>query len=170
MGAGALRAREATLDCAKSYCHTRRILAGNGCDIVGVRSMSPEDFVARLDRVRQTGNARWTARCPAHEDKNPSLSVAMGDDGRVLVRCFAECSIVDIAAGAGVTVADLMPERLANDRYRPIRKPFPAADVIEMLKTELLIVQLCAWDIGNGKEIDRERLAVAADRIGAAIG
>jgi putative DNA primase/helicase len=35
--------------------------------------------------------AGWMARCPAHEDREPSLSIAGGDDGRILVRCHAGC-------------------------------------------------------------------------------
>lgn len=132
--------------------------------------MSPEDFVARLDKVRQSGNSRWTARCPAHEDKNPSLIVSAGDDCRVMVHCFAGCGIADIAGAVGVTIADLMPERLPEHRYRPIRKPFPAADVLEMLRTEILIVQLCAGDLAAGKPVDRARLVLAAQRIESANG
>jgi len=33
----------------------------------------------------------WTARCPAHDDRKPSLSISEGDDGKVLVRCHAGC-------------------------------------------------------------------------------
>jgi putative DNA primase/helicase len=32
----------------------------------------------------------WTARCPAHEDRTPSLSIR-DSDGKVLVRCHASC-------------------------------------------------------------------------------
>jgi hypothetical protein len=31
------------------------------------------------------------ARCPAHDDSEPSLSIANGDDGKVFVRCHAGC-------------------------------------------------------------------------------
>lgn len=40
---------------------------------------------------RKSGRG-WTARCPAHDDHNPSLSVTDGDDGKVLVYCHAGCS------------------------------------------------------------------------------
>jgi putative DNA primase/helicase len=33
----------------------------------------------------------WTARCPAHDDRTPSLSISDSDDGKVLVRCHAGC-------------------------------------------------------------------------------
>jgi putative DNA primase/helicase len=33
----------------------------------------------------------WMARCPAHDDRDPSLSIRDADDGKVLVRCHAGC-------------------------------------------------------------------------------
>jgi hypothetical protein len=33
----------------------------------------------------------WTAHCLAHDDRNPSLSIREGYDGKVLVHCFAGC-------------------------------------------------------------------------------
>ena len=35
--------------------------------------------------------ARWMARCPAHEDRKPSLSISSGRNGKVLVHCHAGC-------------------------------------------------------------------------------
>lgn len=40
----------------------------------------------------------WTARCPAHGDRNPSLSIRDGADGRVLVRCHAGCDQARVIA------------------------------------------------------------------------
>jgi len=34
----------------------------------------------------------WMARCPAHDDHNPSLSIRDAIDGKVLVHCHAGCS------------------------------------------------------------------------------
>ncbi len=112
--------------------------------------MKAVEFVERLEKVRQTGNARWTACCPAHADRHPSLIVSEGDDGRVLVHCFAGCGIDAIAAAVGVEVSDLMPQRLPEHRYRPIRKPFPAADVLECLATQTRVVQLLAAEVAQG--------------------
>ncbi|MHC2582663.1 hypothetical protein ACVI1J_005162 [Bradyrhizobium diazoefficiens] len=56
--------------------------------------MSAED-IARGLNGRQTGG-QWMCRCPAHEDRRPSLAVRDGDDGRVLVHCFAGCHPLDV--------------------------------------------------------------------------
>lgn len=135
--------------------------------------MRAAEFVERFEKARQTGNARWTARCPAHPDRNPSLIVSEGNDGRVLIHCFAGCGIEAIVAAVGLSLADIMPERLPEHRYRPIRKPFPAADVLELLATETMIVWLAACGMAKGKPLtdsERERLNVAAARIEVARG
>lgn len=53
----------------------------------------------------------WKFCCPAHEDRNPSLSVSEGKDGRVLLKCFAGCSTVSVLAALGLTECDLFPEQ-----------------------------------------------------------
>ena len=134
--------------------------------------MNAAEFVERLERVRQTGTGRWIARCPAHADKHPSLGVSEGDDGRVLIICRAGCGIEAIVAAVGLTLSDIMPERLPGHHYKPIRKPFPAADVLEMLRTESMIVWLAGCQMAEGKMLDtetKERLCVAAARIEVAI-
>ena len=38
--------------------------------------MNPtERLLERLEAVKPTGERRWQARCPAHDDRTPSLSV-----------------------------------------------------------------------------------------------
>ena len=49
------------------------------------------DLATKLDKSKRTGDT-LTARCPAHDDKNPSLSVKLGGRGDcVLVHCFTGC-------------------------------------------------------------------------------
>ncbi len=69
--------------------------------------MSPlELFLSRLPPgCKVTGNGH-AVRCPAHEDKHPSLSVATGVDGRLLLHCHANCSYEQIMAAVGLTPAD----------------------------------------------------------------
>lgn len=72
-------------------------------------------LLSLLDGVRPNGTGKWVARCPAHEDRNPSLSVAEGA-GKVLVRCWAGCSIEEIVAALGIHLGDLFDDA-------PKRKP-----------------------------------------------
>jgi putative DNA primase/helicase len=76
-------------------------------------------FVGRLKDVRQTAKG-VRARCPAHEDSDPSLDVDHGDDGRVLVNCrSARCSTKSIVAAVGLTIRDLFPQSDAGPQSRP---------------------------------------------------
>lgn len=38
----------------------------------------------------------WAAKCPCHNDRRASLSITEGEDGRLLMNCFAGCEFVDI--------------------------------------------------------------------------
>jgi hypothetical protein len=62
---------------------------------------------------RQIGGS-WSARCLAHEDRTPSLSIRDADHGKVLVRCHAGCD-------QGRVLAALRSRGLwPNDGYRPV--------------------------------------------------
>lgn len=63
-------------------------------------------LLSQLERVRRSANG-WTARCPAHDDAIPSLSVSLGEDGRILLKCFAGCGLRAIVGALGVAVTDL---------------------------------------------------------------
>lgn len=65
-------------------------------------------ILAKLHDVTRTTNG-WSARCPAHEDERPSLSIGAGDDGRVLVHCFAGCTPEQVVGAVGMQMADLGP-------------------------------------------------------------
>lgn len=45
--------------------------------------------------------------CPAHEDNKASLSVTEGDNGIVLINCFAGCDPSKVLKAVGLTMADL---------------------------------------------------------------
>ena len=72
------------------------------------------------ERVVRHRQGSIMARCPAHEDRDPSLSVKTGDDGRVLLKCFAGCAVESIVSAIGLTVADLYERREAT--IQPVRQ------------------------------------------------
>jgi len=73
-----------------------------------MNSTPMQRILERLDNVKQHGDY-YTARCPAHDDHNNSLSVREGDDGRVLAKCHAGCEFADIAAALGLKERDFYP-------------------------------------------------------------
>ena len=77
--------------------------------------MTIDELLSRLERVRKTGSG-WTARCPSHEDTTASLSIREGDDGRILVNCFAGCMPAEVVAALGLTMRDLFADTRTTPR------------------------------------------------------
>ena len=79
--------------------------------------MTVNEFLSRLAGVKG-GHGQWTAKCPAHDDRRASLSVSVGEGGRVLLNCHAGCSTEDICAALGLSVKDLFMEDKPKERPR----------------------------------------------------
>ena len=121
----------------------------------------------RLERVKQTGAGRWVARCPAHNDHSPSLSISECDDGRVLLKCFAGCETEDVLSAVGLSFSDVMPERVGEQHcYRPVRQRIPPRDALALLDHESLVVAIIGADILEHKEVDEPTLSRLAQAVG----
>ena len=128
--------------------------------------MSVDTLLQRLTKV--TGRrGHWTACCPAHEDRSPSLAVTETDDGRILLKCFGGCSVQEIVGAIGMDMTDLFPD--SNDHYKPkVKNAFYATDLLKLIEFESTIVIIAANDLANGKQLsdnDRSRLKQAHERI-----
>ena len=67
--------------------------------------MKCKELLARLECVRRSGHA-WVARCPAHPDRNPSLSIREAD-GKLLLHCHAGCTTEAVCAALGIEMREL---------------------------------------------------------------
>jgi hypothetical protein len=131
-----------------------------------------ENLIQRLGKVRGR-NGSWTAQCPAHDDKSPSLSVRETEDGRVLVHCFGGCAVHEVLGAIGMDLTDLFPPDDKRKDYpvtgKPSMKPaFYASDLLRIASFECLVVMIAAYDLSKGKRLsdeDMERLKVAQQRI-----
>lgn len=131
-------------------------------------------LTARLDSVRETGPGSWTARCPAHDDRKPSLSIKETGDGTLLLKCWSGCSAAEIVAAVGLELRDLFPP---TDRHHsPPKTSFErrrygqALDALKALTRESLIVLVAAENLMAGQSLsneDLERLRLAEYRIRA---
>lgn len=78
-----------------------------------------EKVLTRLgDRVGRQHGDTYECRCPGHEDNQASLSVSVGDDGRVLMHCHAGCAIEDVLGHLRLAKADLFAD---NGQARPAK-------------------------------------------------
>jgi putative DNA primase/helicase len=78
-----------------------------------------------LGKASRSGQ-NWTCLCPAHKDRMPSLSMALGQDGQLLLHCYAGCSFDQI-------LQELHHKRLLENlcknvpcSYRPSKPPKPS--------------------------------------------
>jgi hypothetical protein len=136
-----------------------------------------ERLLSHLDKVRKSGRG-WTARCPAHEDRTASLSVAAGDDGRVLLHCFAGCSAPDVLAALGLDIGDLFvrkptasmsfAERAALKQHA---KQAQWAAALNVLSFKSTIVRIVAAQLSRKEPLsdeDHARFDLACERISSA--
>ena len=77
---------------------------------VGNREDPVDRILAGVERHVRSGDG-WSAVCPAHPDRRPSLSVKRGDNGQALVCCHAGCATEDVMAALGLRLADLYLDR-----------------------------------------------------------
>lgn len=127
------------------------------------------DLIERLVKVKKTGKG-YQARCPAHDDGGPSLSLREGDDGRVLLHCHAGCATASVLAAIGLSMVDLFA---ASDKPR---RPPPAPGVSRRelqaaadFERQVLFILKC--DAKRGRPIsqtDMQRGHVARQRLALA--
>src|SRR5690606_20731894 len=122
--------------------------------------------------VRETAPGRWVARCPAHDDYNPSLSIRDAGE-KLLIHCFAGCSPLDIVHALGLELSDLFADPRRTGEATHLRRStsgrIPARDVLVALDHEAHVVAMIAADVHRGRAINQEswdRLALAVSRIG----
>ena len=132
--------------------------------------MTPNTLISRLQGVRQFGPDRWSARCPAHDDSSPSLSVRVTDD-RILLYCHAGCDVSAILAAIGLSWRDICPEEripyeqaLAQGQRRQRQR----LSEVSAQDWARMVLKIAAADIERGRELslaDRATLAQAQEVI-----
>ena len=89
-------------------------------------------ILRNLGRLRGHGcradDRRARARCPAHDDLRPSLSVTR-DSSRVLIKCFAGCKTTRVLESMGLTMADLFQFRATNSGATIITETYDYIDL-----------------------------------------
>lgn len=126
-------------------------------------------LLERLEKVRQTGLDSWAARCPAHVDRTASLSIRE-TEGKVLVHCFAGCSVHDVVGAVGLQLQDLFPPRESTGK--PLRQTFPAMSALRALTHDAATCLAASRTLQRGEALghrDYQALAAAAGRFASAL-
>ena len=132
--------------------------------------MNPiENTLNRLEKVKQRQPGQWSACCPAHADKGPSLSVRETPDGAVLLHCFSGCAIKDVVAAMGLELHELFPPReVSPGAPKRTARLLTAGQALELLATEAMLVFTAATTLLNGRTLtvaDKNRLLESVSRI-----
>ena len=135
-----------------------------------------DDLLARLDGVIGR-HPQFQCRCPAHDDKSPSLSVRDAGD-RILIHCHAGCYPEDVLDALGLTWGDFC----AGDRWQAAKAAMGAHVRWELDREasrrklrlafdpeqERAVLRITAADLRAGKVLsadDRARAELAQDRL-----
>ena len=134
--------------------------------------MIVDKILPLLDEVKKKGDNSWMARCPAHNDKNPSLAITE-KEGKILLHCFShQCDVSDIVHTIGLELSDLFPKQTRIEGSKPIRgKRFPAEAILEALAEEFVISELGLAAIADGgilNEKAKARMKLASNRFTSA--
>ncbi len=101
--------------------------------------------LAGILEAKSQGAGKWLARCPAHADRTPSLSITEGPGGKVLLHCFAGCDYADILAalGAGAGALPGFSRPIARNGSHPVKRDRPPMrpDEVEELRAALTAVR-----------------------------
>ena len=89
----------------------------------------------------------WT--CPAHDDSHPSLSVAQGREG-VLIICRTGCKTEDVIGALGLKLSDLFDSPLSRGRSTPPKRnerPSGSASKVPSKRVEVYNYENTAGDL-----------------------
>ncbi len=132
-----------------------------------------DTILNRLDGVRKSGRG-YIAKCPAHGDKNASLSISEADNGNCLIHCFAGCPALSIVQALGLEMADLYqrritehmtPQERAQARQSAKQAGMLAALYVLALEIEIILIGGFASIAGTVTVPDLERMALAVRRV-----
>lgn len=123
-------------------------------------------ILSKLNKVTTKPNDKWLACCPAHNDKSPSLSVSLANDGKILLYCFAGCSIEEVTEALDIDLSELFPNNHFNrsEYYHQLKQ----SQYKEILSNERLVVAMAEAEIKRSNKLsskDTARHLLALSRI-----
>jgi len=124
--------------------------------------VTPEQFVSSLRNVKKRGTNQWLCSCPAHADDDPSLAVTTSTNGKILLKCFAGCSALDVVGAMGLRLEDLFPNAYEENPMGFAKREMAARekkkDKLEYARTFLAILTA---KLRDGEVVDEAELVKA---------
>lgn len=130
--------------------------------------MTTTAILERLAKVRARGTGAYTACCPAHPDKNPSLAIRVTEN-RTLIKCWAGCTASEIVAAIGLNLKDLFINSPVPPGQRSSSSPkkidfdetafrFELAAIDRRLRAERVLTAVGTFSSDGMNDEERDRL------------
>lgn len=135
--------------------------------------MHIDDFLSRLNRVRELSDGQYQASCPTamHQngDQSAGLRIKAGEDGRILVYCYAGCHVELVTQALGLTLSDLFPQPERRPGAIATRNPrYLSRDIATVLAYDAATASLALDYAAQGRELsadDLETMSASAGRL-----
>jgi putative DNA primase/helicase len=115
--------------------------------------MNIELILDRLEGVKRHGN-QYMAKCPAHDDKTPSLSIKDAGD-RILINCFSGCGTAEVVHALGLEMKDLFRDSGMSSSEKLIYHRLRNKKSYEDIYNEgMLIIRLARSQLDNGIQLN----------------
>jgi hypothetical protein len=130
-----------------------------------------DTLLSHMTNIRKAGGGNYACKCPAHADKSASLSIKEGEDGRVLMHCFAGCSALEVVTAVGLRLEDLWPFKekdtsaLGYQKRRQAMREAGWASALKVLAEESTVVLVAVRSPTLLDAEDKKRLHLAVSRI-----
>jgi hypothetical protein len=112
--------------------------------------MNINAVLSRLQKVKPTGNNRWTCLCPAHDDRSPSMHIKLSESGHVLINCKVGCEVYDILGAIGLDWKDVMPDEPTHHRKKPEQRIIYTTEALELIRFEAQVIVACGYAMRRG--------------------
>lgn len=124
-----------------------------------------EEIASRLERVSER-NGQYMARCPAHDDRSPSLSFRIAEDGsKILMHCFGGCDTADVMAAIGMSLSDL-DRPLTRQEKREWARRKQAEEREDQRINDRLAVEAAKAMLSSGRELAMDELKTVQEALG----
>ena len=125
-----------------------------------------EVLLSRLDKVEKltpgAHQARYKACCPAHDDKNPSLSITLANSGAILLKCWSGCSAHDVISAVGMEMTQLFPDKREH-HSRPAKRPFSADQAAKSVSADAMLLAMVAGKLRKNEQLTKEEMDAVLD-------
>lgn len=123
-----------------------------------------ELLLSRLEKVKRNGDNSWTACCPAHGDKDPSLAVGVTAEGKVLLKCFVGCKGSEIMESLGLPMSTLFhPDSQYRKTKSDFRQRLQQHTAMSAIAKDAMVVGLAAAKLRNGESLSSADISALID-------